>query len=197
MDIEFLLMLQSFREGAGHILTDLMAKMTWWGELNVVQALMGVIYWCVSKEFGDTGCPHHPGRDGHQDRHRIFLPQRTHHERGHHLRRRRGAARPSQAPSRASVHHAGPGGLQPEFPGRPHPAGCGRGRRAGRAGHGGHRQADGVAQDASREGHRRGRRGHRHRHRRGRLRHAEVLSRRLRCGRPWTPSRAWATAAAS
>lgn len=52
MDIEFLLILQNFREGAGAFLTAFMEKMTWWGELNIAIALLGVIYWCVSKDFG-------------------------------------------------------------------------------------------------------------------------------------------------
>ena len=52
MDIEILLALQRFREGAGGFLTDFLSKMTFLGELNTVLVIMAVIYWCVSKEFG-------------------------------------------------------------------------------------------------------------------------------------------------
>ena len=52
MDIDILLILQSFREGAGAIFTEFLSKMTWFGEMNVVLIFMGLIYWCVSKEIG-------------------------------------------------------------------------------------------------------------------------------------------------
>lgn len=52
MDIEFLLALQAFREGAGGFLTDFLAKMTWWGELNTTVVLIAIVYWCVSKRLG-------------------------------------------------------------------------------------------------------------------------------------------------
>ena len=44
MDIIILLWLQSFREGPGAFLTDIMAKMTWFGEMNVVLVIMALIY---------------------------------------------------------------------------------------------------------------------------------------------------------
>lgn len=52
MDLSILLALQSFREGAGGIFTDFMLKMTWFGDLGTIPAMMALIYWCVSKELG-------------------------------------------------------------------------------------------------------------------------------------------------
>ena len=52
MDINILLSLQEFRNGAGGILTDFLAKMTFLGELNSALVIMALIYWCVSKELG-------------------------------------------------------------------------------------------------------------------------------------------------
>ena len=52
MDISILLMLQSFRNGIGSVFTEFLSKMTWFGELNVVMVIMGLVYWCVSKEIG-------------------------------------------------------------------------------------------------------------------------------------------------
>lgn len=52
MDMEFLLILQQFREGAGKVLSEFLTKMTFLGELNTVLVIMAVIYWCVSKDFG-------------------------------------------------------------------------------------------------------------------------------------------------
>ncbi len=52
MDINILLRLQSFREGAGAIFTEFLSKMTWYGEMNVVLIISGLIYWCVRKETG-------------------------------------------------------------------------------------------------------------------------------------------------
>ncbi len=52
MDIKILLMLQAFREGIGSIFTDFLSKMTWYGEMNVVLVISGLIYWCVRKETG-------------------------------------------------------------------------------------------------------------------------------------------------
>ena len=53
LDIDILLALQQFREGAGAFLTEFLRKMTFFGEMNVVLLIVGVIYWCVSKEFGN------------------------------------------------------------------------------------------------------------------------------------------------
>ena len=52
MDIDILLGLQSFREGVGGALTSFLSKMTWFGEMEVVLIIMGLVYWCVSKETG-------------------------------------------------------------------------------------------------------------------------------------------------
>ncbi len=52
MDIEILLALQDFRNGPGAFLAGFFSKMTWLGELNTALAIMALIYWCVSKDFG-------------------------------------------------------------------------------------------------------------------------------------------------
>ena len=52
MDIDILLVLQEFRNGAGAFLADFLSKMTFLGELNTVIVVMAVIYWAISKEFG-------------------------------------------------------------------------------------------------------------------------------------------------
>ncbi len=52
MDIDILLFLQEFRNGAGAILADFFAKMTFLSELNSTIVIMAVIYWCISKDFG-------------------------------------------------------------------------------------------------------------------------------------------------
>ena len=52
MDMEILLALQSFRNGAGAAFAGFFEKMTWFGELNTVLAVMALVYWCVSREYG-------------------------------------------------------------------------------------------------------------------------------------------------
>ena len=52
MDMEILLRLQEFRNGAGAILADFLSKMTFLGELNTAIVIMSIIYWSVSKELG-------------------------------------------------------------------------------------------------------------------------------------------------
>lgn len=52
MDIDYLFMLQKFREGSGGFLADFFNKMTFLGELNTVLVIMAAVYWCVSKDFG-------------------------------------------------------------------------------------------------------------------------------------------------
>lgn len=52
MDMNILLALQDFRNGAGSFLTDFFVKMTFLGELNTVIVIMALIYWSVSKELG-------------------------------------------------------------------------------------------------------------------------------------------------
>ena len=44
MDIDILLILQEFRNGAGSFLADFLSKMTFLGELNTVLVIMAVIY---------------------------------------------------------------------------------------------------------------------------------------------------------
>ena len=53
MDINILLILQQFREGAGAVFTDFFLKMSYIGEMTIVLAIIAEIYWCVSKEFGN------------------------------------------------------------------------------------------------------------------------------------------------
>ena len=52
MDIQILLWLQEFRNGAGAILADFLSKMTFFGELNTTIVIMAIVYWSVSKELG-------------------------------------------------------------------------------------------------------------------------------------------------
>ena len=52
MDLNILLALQDFRNGAGSVLADFLLKMTFLGELNTVIIMMAIIYWSVSKELG-------------------------------------------------------------------------------------------------------------------------------------------------
>ncbi len=52
MDIEILLALQEFRNGAGACLADFMTKMSFIGEMKTVLIIMALVYWCVSKDFG-------------------------------------------------------------------------------------------------------------------------------------------------
>ena len=52
MDMEILLCLQAFRNGAGGFLADFLAKMTFLGELNSALVMMAIIYWSISKELG-------------------------------------------------------------------------------------------------------------------------------------------------
>ncbi len=50
--MEILLALQSFRNGTGAAFASFFEKMTWFGELNTVLAVMALVYWCVSREYG-------------------------------------------------------------------------------------------------------------------------------------------------
>ena len=52
MDIDILLLLQMFRQGAGKILLQFMEKMTWLGETSTLLVIIAVIYWCLDKKFG-------------------------------------------------------------------------------------------------------------------------------------------------
>lgn len=53
MDISILLSLQEFRNGAGACLTSFMTKMSFIGEMNTVLIITALVYWCVSKSFGN------------------------------------------------------------------------------------------------------------------------------------------------
>ncbi len=52
MDIDILLALQEFRNGAGALLADFLSKMTFLGELNTTLVILAIIYWCVNKDLG-------------------------------------------------------------------------------------------------------------------------------------------------
>lgn len=52
MDMEILLALQQFREGAGGFLAEFLNKMTFLGDIYTAPVIMAVVYWCVSKDFG-------------------------------------------------------------------------------------------------------------------------------------------------
>ena len=53
MDINILLALQDFRNGAGAFLAGFLSKMTWLGEMNTALIILALIYWCVSKDYGE------------------------------------------------------------------------------------------------------------------------------------------------
>lgn len=48
MDIDILLALQEFRDGAGSFLTEFFSKMTFLGEINTAIVIMAILYWSVS-----------------------------------------------------------------------------------------------------------------------------------------------------
>ena len=52
MDIDILLGLQEFRNGAGSFMADFLSKMTYLGELNTALIIMALIYWAVNKNLG-------------------------------------------------------------------------------------------------------------------------------------------------
>lgn len=53
MDIDYLLALQGFREGAGQIFRDFFMKMTFLSDKETSIVIVAIIYWCVSKEYGN------------------------------------------------------------------------------------------------------------------------------------------------
>ena len=53
MDINYLLALQSFRDGAGAFLAEFFEKMTFYGENNTIIIIAAIIFWCVNKQFGE------------------------------------------------------------------------------------------------------------------------------------------------
>ena len=52
MDIDILLWLQDFRNGIGAGLVDFFTKMSEIGEMGFVLIVMAIVYWCVSKQYG-------------------------------------------------------------------------------------------------------------------------------------------------
>lgn len=50
--MEFLNVLQSFREDFGSIFTAFFQKVTFFGELNTALILLAIIYWCIDKKTG-------------------------------------------------------------------------------------------------------------------------------------------------
>lgn len=52
MDIDFLLILQAFREDVGNILISFLSKMTFWGEMSTLLVVVAAIYWCLNKDLG-------------------------------------------------------------------------------------------------------------------------------------------------
>ena len=52
MDIDILLWLQDFRNGIGVGLVDFFTKMSEIGEMGFVLIVMAIVYWCVSKQYG-------------------------------------------------------------------------------------------------------------------------------------------------
>ena len=52
MDLDYLLLLQNFRETSGGFLVDFFSKMTFLGELSTVMVVMAVIYWAMDKGLG-------------------------------------------------------------------------------------------------------------------------------------------------
>ena len=51
MDINYLLFLQDFRNGAGSVFETFFLKMSYLGEMNIVLTIMAAIYWCVLIAF--------------------------------------------------------------------------------------------------------------------------------------------------
>lgn len=52
MDIDYLLVLQEFRNGPGAALADFFTKMTYFGDSTAVPIFLAIVYWCISKSFG-------------------------------------------------------------------------------------------------------------------------------------------------
>ncbi len=52
MDIEYLLVLQQFREGPGQFLRDFLLQMTDLTDKSTDIVIVAIIYWCVSKKYG-------------------------------------------------------------------------------------------------------------------------------------------------
>lgn len=53
MDIDILLALQDFRNATGDVFTSFFTKMSYIGEMEIVLSIIAVIYWCVSKKYGN------------------------------------------------------------------------------------------------------------------------------------------------
>ena len=54
MDIDYLLLLQQFREATGGVLNSFMSYITTYGEGLLTMMLVAAVYWCVEKEQGVT-----------------------------------------------------------------------------------------------------------------------------------------------
>lgn len=52
MDINYLLLLQDFRNSIGGIFTDFLSKMTYLGYVNTLIVFSAAIYWCFNKSMG-------------------------------------------------------------------------------------------------------------------------------------------------
>ncbi len=52
MDMEYLLALQQFREGAGHVFTEFFEQMSFLSDKGTVIVIVAIVYWCVSKKYG-------------------------------------------------------------------------------------------------------------------------------------------------
>ncbi|MBE5872611.1 MAG: phosphatase PAP2 family protein [Lachnospiraceae bacterium] len=52
MDMEYLLALQQFREGAGHVFTEFFEQMSFLSDKGTVIVIVAIVYWCVSKRYG-------------------------------------------------------------------------------------------------------------------------------------------------
>lgn len=52
MDINYLLALQNFRDGAGAVLAEFFLKMTFLTESNSVIIILSIVYWSLSKDYG-------------------------------------------------------------------------------------------------------------------------------------------------
>lgn len=52
MDIEYLLLLQRFREATGGVLDGFMELVTKLGEASIVTLLVAAVYWCIDKREG-------------------------------------------------------------------------------------------------------------------------------------------------
>ena len=170
MDIDILLALQDFRNGAGEFLSGFLSKMTWLGELNTAIVFMAVIYWCVSRDFGsyllmgwsgnrlvnglrlpavDQGRAYHTLRRFHHHGDGLFISQRPYDECVDRIRRRGGSQGRSPGAARRAGSSRPARGVQPDLSGRAYAAGRSGRRRGRNPGHVSDREADAVGQGSS------------------------------------------------